>query len=87
MKLNGCMSTLSVENFTVKILNWYEWQLASFEYSAFTYFSLKIFCNSLDAYSSNIELLASNKAFLLGLLNAAAVPIGDLGSTPPSKKQ
>lgn len=31
-----------------------------------------------------MELLASKRAFLFGLLNAAAVPTGDFGSAPPS---
>ncbi len=40
---------------------------------------------SRDAYSNKMELLANNKAFRFGLLKAAAVPIGDFGSTPPSE--
>lgn len=39
---------------------------------------------SFDANSNNREELASFKACLLALLNEAAVPVGDFGSTPPS---
>jgi hypothetical protein len=42
------------------------------------------FISSCEVYSSNIDVLASMSASLLALLNAAAVPIGDFGSTPPS---
>lgn len=51
-----------------------------------TYFSVREFRISLDAYSKSIELLANSRACFTGLLNAAAVPAGDLGSTPPSAK-
>lgn len=42
---------------------------------------------SLEAYSSKIDVLANRKACFTGLLKAAAVPMGDLGSTPPSEKK
>jgi len=45
---------------------------------------LREFMSSCDVYSSNIDVLASMSDSLLALLNAAAVPIGDFGSTPPS---
>lgn len=45
------------------------------------------FNNSFEAYSNNNELFAKINAVLLALLNAAAVPSDDLGSTPPSKKK
>jgi hypothetical protein len=45
---------------------------------------LREFMSSCDVYSSNIDVLASMSDSLLALLKAAAVPIGDFGSTPPS---
>jgi hypothetical protein len=45
---------------------------------------LREFMSSCDVYSSNIDVLASMSDSLFALLNAAAVPIGDFGSTPPS---
>jgi hypothetical protein len=45
---------------------------------------LREFMSSCDVYSRNIDVLASLSDSLLALLNAAAVPIGDFGSTPPS---
>lgn len=39
---------------------------------------------SLEANSNNSEELANFSACLLALLKAAAVPVGDFGSTPPS---
>jgi hypothetical protein len=45
---------------------------------------LREFMSSCEVYSSNIDVLASMSDSLLALLNAAAVPIGDFGSTPPS---
>lgn len=42
---------------------------------------------SREAYSSMIDVLANRKACFTGLLNAAAVPTGDLGSAPPSENK
>lgn len=40
--------------------------------------------SSWEVYSSSMDVLASISACLFALLNAAAVPMGDFGSTPPS---
>jgi hypothetical protein len=45
---------------------------------------LREFISSWEVYSSSIDVLASMSDSLLALLNAAAVPMGDFGSTPPS---
>jgi hypothetical protein len=45
---------------------------------------LREFISSWDVYSRSMDVLASISACLLALLNAAAVPMGDFGSTPPS---
>lgn len=39
---------------------------------------------SLEANSNNNDVLASFKAPRLALLKDAAVPVGDLGSAPPT---
>ena len=46
----------------------------------------RLFIISLEAYSYKCEEFANRNAYLFALLNAAAVPDGDFGSTPNPKK-
>lgn len=49
--------------------------------------NVRVLMISLDANSNNSDELASFRACLLALLKDAAVPLGDLGSTPPTENK